>query len=193
MKKPILSVITILLVLALSSLAVTAEGMPRKPGFYDLEVSGKYSSFVSLKALTLEEDPIEGKDLSIGDKETTFYREAAKIQFKYGWAEKGRQYLITVQKGTDSVPSLDSLVYLDQQTADSGSITFVLYPGELEDRAQYGIYVSGSSAEGFTPQKLAASFRYYDGTPEASEMEESLIFEEIQRALKTGVQVLAAE
>lgn len=60
------------------------------------------------------------------------YLNAARYSITYSAALAGKDYIILVLSGTDTTPTTDNILYIDQATAGSNySVTFNVYPKEI--------------------------------------------------------------
>lgn len=64
--------------------------------------------------------------------------------------------LVLTQKG-DGVPTVDNLVYINQ-SEDTASVSFKIYPSKLSADGTYYVYISSSTG---TDRTLVATFSYY--------------------------------
>lgn len=78
-------------------------------------------------------------------------------------AETGYYYLLIVQKDDGSeLPTQSNIYYIDQQTAEGGSVSFDVYPKTMSSGA-YKILMS-SNHESSTGLEEIGSFQYYTGS-----------------------------
>ena len=100
--------------------------------------------------------PEEGYGIvPVGEAGVDFYAGAEKLTATLE-ANAGQYYMVFALSGSEGVPTVDNIVYIDQKTAEEdGELSFTVYPSELSD-GEYSIYVSGSDL----PYTKAGSFAY---------------------------------
>ena len=140
----------------------TVEEAAEFPGIYNLKAEKRMASQLTLKARTAEGKGIGGKIIEIDDRKVTLFPNARRIEIQYSGAEEGRYYLATVQKDSDVVPSVNTVLSMDQAAAEGGKVTLMLYPGYLEPGGSYSIYLAYPAEEGYTPLEKVAGFRCYE-------------------------------
>lgn len=143
------------------SAPVAAAEQPGTAGIYNMKAEKRVESQVTLKARTAEGKGIGGKIVDMDGRNTTLFPAAEKIEMHYSGAEEGRTYLVTVQEESEKVPTIESILYMDQAEPVEGTVSFMLYPGSLEPGGTYVIYLASRGEEGFTPLEKIASFRCY--------------------------------
>jgi hypothetical protein len=126
-----------------------------------MKAEKRVESQVTLKARTAEGKGIGGKIVDMDGRNTTLFPAAEKIEMHYSGAEEGKTYLVTVQEESEKVPTIESILYMDQAEPVEGTVSFMLYPGSLEPGGTYVIYLASRGEEGFTPLEKIASFRCY--------------------------------
>jgi len=131
-------------------------------GIYNLKAEKRVAHQVTLIARTAEGKRLGGKIVVIDDRKVTLFQDAKRIEMEYSGAEDGQDYFATIQKDTDVIPSMETLLALDQASAEGDTVSFLLYPGSLEPGSIYYIYLSSCGEESFTPLGKVASFRTYE-------------------------------
>ena len=133
------------------------------------------------------------------------YEDAVKIEVTYtGTVTADAQYLFVVQNAETAAPTSQTIVYIDQDAAQAGTITFTAYPSELVSGKTYHIYLASSdTANGaITTLTEIAEYSYYaayqrgdadlSGKVDISDV--SLILDHIvQRSTLTGTNLAAAD
>lgn len=98
---------------------------------------------------------VEGKDVYAG---------AVKIKVTYtGTVTANAQYLFVAQNAETTAPTSQTIVYIDQNAAQDGTITFTAYPSELTSGKTYHVYLASSdTANGaITALTEIAEYSYY--------------------------------
>lgn len=139
----------ILLCTALAALLCVfafAAAAPTDSGIYNIvEKTGATITCTGTPA-TVEIDGVEYSD---------FYANAEKLTVTYAGTD-GNQYLIFALKPGETVPTADSLIYIDQAQCVSGNAAFTVFPSELNVGTNT-LYISGTGL-GYTK---IGSFDYY--------------------------------
>ena len=92
------------------------------------------------------------------------YEDAVKIEVTYtGTVTANAQYLFVVQNDAQQAPTSQTIVYIDQDAAQAGTITFTAYPSELTSGKTYHVYLASSdTANGaITALTEIAEYSYY--------------------------------
>jgi hypothetical protein len=132
--------------LCLSALAA-GEVDSQNSGMDELNVSS---------GTTITVKDIEGNTLQ--PDEYGVYPNSVKYTVEYTGAEAGKSYVIFVLDGknTDGIPTEGNILYIDQVTADSTTVTFEVYPKNITSGGK--IYITNYAAS--TLLQLA-SYVYY--------------------------------
>ncbi len=91
------------------------------------------------------------------------------MKVAFSKAQMGSEYLLCVLIGDESetvTPSIDNMAYIDQKTAESGTVEFTAFtkkPDNKDTSVKYSVYLSsnadsGDGLDGFTE---VATFEYY--------------------------------
>lgn len=90
-----------------------------------------------------------------------------KVDVAYNSAESDKEYLIMVQS-EDGTPTETNLVYIDQTTAGTTSVSFTVNPKELTSGKTYYVYLSSNSEAtgGIRERVKVGTFEYKAGTSE---------------------------
>ena len=139
----------------------TAGETTESPGIYNLKAEKRIAHLLTLKARTAEGKWIGDKIIEIDGRKVTLFKNAKRIEMWFSGAEDGRYYLATLQKDSDVVPSIETILSMDQAAAEGDTVKFMLYPGYLEPGSNYSIYMAYPAEEGYTPLEKVASFRCY--------------------------------
>lgn len=105
------------------------------------------------------ETPIDGVSAEIGGEAITFYADAVKFDVSYA-ADAEDYHLVLALSGTDTTPTKENIVYIDQGSAVSGTVSFTVYPSELTKDETYHIYRTQSGST--TGLEEIASFTYFE-------------------------------
>ena len=92
------------------------------------------------------------------------YADAVKIKVTYtGTVTANAQYLFVAQNAETTAPTSQTIVYIDQNAAQDGTITFIAYPSELTSGKTYHVYLASSdTANGaITTLTEIAEYSYY--------------------------------
>ena len=139
----------------------TAGETTESPGIYNLKAEKRIAHLLTLKARTAEGKWIGDKIIEIDGRKVTLFKNAQRIEMWFSGAEDGRYYLATLQKDSDVVPSIETILSMDQAAAEGDTVKLMLYPGYLEPGSNYSIYMAYPAEEGYTPLEKVASFRCY--------------------------------
>lgn len=141
---------------------------------YAEESAGIYGIVSENEQLVLTPQTANGRTCAVVETEIgglqvlDFYPGAEQIEMDYSDnVENGADYLMLVVKGEDAVPVEDNIVYIAQKNGENGTVSFRLFPKELEAGCRYSVLLSGNS-QIFTGLLQIASFSYgtasYEGT-----------------------------
>lgn len=148
MKRILTAALALVLAFGLLSTTVLAADAP-KSGICDVEITeeGKklgYSfDFGDIKATT---DITNHKEVYLGAEFFTLKSSSA-----------GEGYKLVLTQSAEGVPTVANIVYIDQ-SADSTSVSFKIYPSKLSADGKYYVYISSSTG---TARTLVATFSYY--------------------------------
>lgn len=146
--------------LCLFATALAAE--TPQAGIYDLTIESGFSSAVTVTPQTGSGAAVEATTVTMdGTQVSGFYPNAERLQVTYTGGEVSAQYLILGLSDESGVPTQGNIVYIDQVGAETGTVTFNLYPSRLEPGKTYEIYLSSSASTGITTFTKIASFQYY--------------------------------
>lgn len=90
-----------------------------------------------------------------------------KLNVTYTSASTNSEYVVFATSGTSTeVPTESNLVYIDQKTAGSGGVSFVVYPKTLTS-GTYQVWMSSNAASGVGAKKAVniGNFEYYTEKP----------------------------
>lgn len=96
-------------------------------------------------------------EAKIGEETVQFYAGAEKLEVSYSGVESG-QCLVVALDDNSGVPKEGNIVYIDQTLVSGNTVTFTVYPSQLENGKTYHIYLSGGGLGSLTE---VASFQYY--------------------------------
>ena len=143
MKKTVTAILLAALLVTSLCLPVFAADVPTTGGIYnvkklgavtvDYQVQNEGGTTVSPAAAN-----IDGTDVA------DFYADAVKLKVTVSGLSDGNFYLLLAQN-EDGVPTDGNLVYIDQDTAASGSVSFTVYPASIEGGKTYHVYLSGGA------------------------------------------------
>jgi len=126
-----------------------AADEPEVDGIYGLTVTDASVSIQPLDAtgaVVAASGTYDGSD---------FYPEAVKLKVTVTGVTDS--YSLILAQNSSGIPTESNLVYIDQDSASEGTISFTVYPSELKSDTTYYIYLSGNS----TGNNQVATFRYY--------------------------------
>lgn len=127
---------------------------------------------------------VDGKDV---------YADAVKIKVTYtGTVTANAQYLFVAQNAETTAPTSQTIVYIDQNAAQAGSITFTAYPRELTSGKTYHVYLASSdTANGaITTLTEIAEYSYYAAyTPGDVDDNGTITITDAQMALEYAVRI----
>ena len=130
-----------------------AADEPEVDGIYGLTIADAFSATVSIQALNASDAVVAASGTYDG---SDFYPEAVKLKVTVTGVTDSYS-LILVQNNSSRIPTESNLVYIDQDSASEGTISFTVYPSELKSDTTYYINLSGNS----TGNNQVATFRYY--------------------------------
>lgn len=158
MKKLFSALLVMTILASILCIPVFAADPPEKDGIYGVTIEPAYQSAVTVVAQDENGAEVSGAVVSINDKSETLYAEAVKLKITITGLDEG-YYLILGQNGENStdVPTESNIVYIDQATAASGSVTFTVYPEKLDEGTTYYVKLSSSASA----SALVLSFKYY--------------------------------
>lgn len=105
-------------------------------------------------------DAVTGEAATIDGAEETLYAGAEKVTLTYDGAQDGSYYLVMALNDATALPTESNIAYIDQKTADGGTVTFDVYPGKLEAGKTYTVYLTSNDGVLDTMTEKG-SFRYY--------------------------------
>lgn len=135
-------VLSLVLVVALMSslvFCVSAEEAITAAGFYGIGTA----EGITISPLASEGEVSE-VSAKIGDNFETFYANTDKFYVTYEGAVEGAYYGVILVEGTDLPTKDNTIFYIDQLTADSGAISFEVYPILPEEKTVLTLYISCS-------------------------------------------------
>lgn len=130
-------------------------------------VAGVYGLTVTNSNVTVEPQDASGAKITAAGvtiKETTesLYAGAVKFKVSYTAAQEGSFYLVLVLNSKATVPTAESLTYIDQATAGETTVSFnTVYPSEMESGQTYSIYLASNASSGVTSIEKVAEFKYF--------------------------------
>jgi len=145
-------------ILCIGALAGETDTTPAA-GVYNVKISSGTAAAFSWKAaegtaaITAQAATI--KTVSYSD----YYPGAVKFDLTVTGLTANSQYLLLVMSGASGTPTSSNIVYIDQTSDSSGSVSFSAYPSSLADGA-YRVYLVGSD-RAFTEASPLATFSYY--------------------------------
>lgn len=154
--KMLLLAATLTVVLSISAFAAEIN-----TGIYDVQSE----SGVTLTPQTKKGNEVEPGSLDGIDG--AYYANAERVEVKLSGATEGKFYLIVAMEDDNSSgpqypTESNKPVYINQETAASGSVILNVYPSQMENGETYNVYVSsndGSAAYG--SYEKVASFKYH--------------------------------
>lgn len=103
---------------------------------------------------------VTAQTVTIDGAEETLYAGAEKVTLTYDGAQDGSYYLVMALNDATALPTESNIAYIDQKTADGGTVTFDVYPGKLEAGKTYTVYLTSNDGVLDTMTEKG-SFRYY--------------------------------
>lgn len=157
MRKILVTFVLIVSVMSLLCVPALAADVPTDGGIYNVAIASAYAGKVTVEAQTADGTAVKAAEAEIEGKTVSdFYANAEKLKVTLTGAEDGDYYLILAQTD-DEVPTDSNIVYIDQDTAASGSVSFTVYPSQLDADTTYYVYVASSSGD----RAQLLTFRYY--------------------------------
>ena len=200
MKKRLIQFSLLLCLMALMCVTAGATGTDTPPdsGFRNVSKETAYENSITLKPLTADGTEVTESN---GD-----FPGALKMRLVYQNPQSGSEYLLFVLSGTETVPSVDNMAYIEQQSAVASTVEYVIYPKKLPagtTSVTYSVYMSSnasadssSSASGqVTEYVKVASFEYYSASNvKMGDLDENGEVEAVDAriALQIGAQLLTA-
>lgn len=131
-----------------------------------------------------------------------FYPGAEWLTVSVPTTNSSAQYLVLALSGT-SVPTEDSIVYIDQNAGNGGNLEFKVYPRQLTSGQTYNIYVTSDVDTTYNTGTLkqVGAFQYYapyklgdvDGNGEIEAKDAQFVLQyAAELRTFTAIQVLAA-
>lgn len=159
MKKVLCLILAVGMLMSLFCVSAAAAETNVASGIYDLIVESAYTEKVTLEAMTATADtPITATTTTINGAEVSgFYANAERVKVTITNLTANTQYLVLMLNDNSPIPTEGNIAYIDQTGATSTSVTFSIFPSELEDGKTYSIWLAGTS-EGM---KKIGSFNYY--------------------------------
>lgn len=130
-------------------------------GVYDLEIVSEYAGNISITPQKA------GKDEAASTSGLYVDAERFQIDIADDITTENKYYMVFMLASgggvANTVPTVDNIVYIDQQTGTTSGVEFNAYPSELVSGYEYKIYVSTNDT---TENKLngyqeIASLKYY--------------------------------
>ncbi len=142
MKKAI-GILAALSICLLTSTAF-AEDTTTVKGFYDIGTVQNVTVTPKSNA-----GAVTGSSVDVDSDQTaeTFYEGADRLDVTYTAADEGSYYGAILVEGTGLPTEDNTIFYIDQVTAESGSVNFNVFPKEPEQTTALTLYIS-SNAEG---------------------------------------------
>ena len=135
------------LLVGLLTPAVAAVDAADPEGIYDLEIVSEYLATATIVPLTADsESPVSANANGV-------YPAAVRLQVTVTGITDN--YSLIFAQNEDGVPTESNLVYIDQKSAEAGTLSFLVYPSALKGDTTYYLYLSGTSG-----RDLLASFKY---------------------------------
>lgn len=125
-----------------------AAAAPTESGIYNIRIAEPSTTEI-VPVGSSQTVTIDGTDYS------DFYANAEKLTVNYSGTD-GNQYLIFALKPGETVPTAESLIYIDQKQCVSGKASFTVFPSAL-NVGTINLYVSGT---GMSYTRIG-SFDYY--------------------------------
>ena len=73
--------------------------------------------------------------------------------------EEGKQYLLIAQNDNAAAPTESNIIYINQDTSSGSSVSFEVFPKELETDKTYYVFLSSDAASGIiTARALVGTF-----------------------------------
>lgn len=142
MKK--ICLITAVVVAILSfSMCVSAQEVTAG-GFYDISTVDNVSIIPESSDTPVSEISVDVDD--DGECET-LYANSDKLTVTYSNASEGAYYGVILVQGSDLPTKDDEIFYINQETAESNSITFEVYPKLPEDTTSFTLYITSSEED----------------------------------------------
>lgn len=154
--KMLLLAATLTVVLSIGAFAAEVN-----TGIYDVQSeSGVTLTPQTAAGIAVEPGSLDGID-------GAYYANAERVEVKLSGATEGKFYLIVAMEDDNSSgpqypTESNKPVYINQETAASGSVILNVYPSQMENGETYNVYVSsndGSAAYG--SYEKVASFKYH--------------------------------
>lgn len=145
-----------------------AAAEPTTSGIYGLIVpNGNISVTVQTAAGT---EIIADDSATINNVSEKFYADAEKITVTISDVQAASYYLVVAQSKQGAPTEDTGIVYIDQQSANGTTVTFVIYPSQL-DEGKYYVYFTSNAESGtitnksFVADSPAITFSYYTPYP----------------------------
>ncbi len=150
------SVKILLLVTALAvAMCVSVLATDNPVGVYNVAPETDFTTTVNVVPKTADGTAIDAVEATVDENTVTFYEDAEKFDVAYGAASEGKYYLVLILND-EGAPREDSIVYIDQVTAEGTDVAFATYPSALAAGSYY-VYISSNDGMGY---KKVASFTY---------------------------------
>ena len=145
--------------LALSVSAFAAE--EEDAGIYGVTVEEAYKTLVTVTPLDADKNAVPEDEASDVDG---FYPNAVQLKVDVKNAAEGKYYLV-LALNEEGVPEKDNVYYIDQDDG-SNTLSFNVYPKDLEEDTTYYIYLSSNDgSDAYGEYVKVASFQYYEPAP----------------------------
>lgn len=149
----------LLLLSAILAMLLCVSAFAADQGIYGAKAKG--DATVSFQYYTADGAEVTAAKTMDGKQ---VYEDAVKIEVTYtGTVTANAQYLFVAQNAETAAPTSQTIVYIDQNAAQDGTITFTAYPSELTSGKTYHVYLASSdTASGaITTLTEIAEYSYY--------------------------------
>lgn len=156
--KMLLLAATLTVVLSISAFAAEIN-----TGIYDVQSE---SGVTLTPQKTENKQAVEVEAGSLSGIDGDYYADAERVEVKLSGATEGKFYLIVAMEddgtGETQYPTENNKpVYINQETASSGSVILNVYPSQMENGETYNVYVSSNDGAAYGSYKKVASFKYH--------------------------------
>ena len=159
MKKLLLTLgIVLALTVLLCFTAMAAE--PEAEGIYGVTYAAGFSEAnAAFTVKNAEQTVLTAEAAEIDGAAAQFYAGGVKLDISVSGLEDG--YVLILAQDAEGDPTEGNIVYIDQGSAASGTVSLTVYPSRLESGKTVHVYIAGGG-QGKTE---VLSFRYYVPTP----------------------------
>ena len=103
--------------------------------------------------------PVLSAEIPQGIAVQDYYHGAQRLSLTYSGTQEGAYYMVMVLKGSNTTPSTDNVVYMDQVTAAGTAVEFNIYPISMEIGQIYHVCISTNAGDGSGLAEVG-SFQY---------------------------------